>query len=103
MVKNGKCSLNPLDLEGVPEVLASKIKTLEEDRDYDPTPGRVGSFDRNAEGFRTNQIPESQRMDNMKKICLLRRKAAYRLWCAKFLQAEHFLQRGEGGLNSLLR
>lgn len=37
--KERKVLLNPRTWEGVPEVLASKIKTIEEDRGYDPTPG----------------------------------------------------------------
>jgi len=37
--KEREVLLEPQDLEGVPEVLASKISTIEEDQDYDPTPG----------------------------------------------------------------
>jgi len=37
--KEREVLLEPQDLEGVPEVLASKIKTIEEDQDLDPTPG----------------------------------------------------------------
>jgi len=37
--KEREVLLEPQDLEGVPEVLADKIKTIEEDQDYDPTPG----------------------------------------------------------------
>ena len=37
--KEREVLLEPQDLEGVPEVLAAKIKTIEEDQDYDPTPG----------------------------------------------------------------
>jgi len=37
--KEREVLLEPQDLEGVPEVLAGKIKTIEEDQDYDPTPG----------------------------------------------------------------
>jgi len=37
--KEREVLLEPQDLEGVPEVLESKIKTIEEDQDYGPTPG----------------------------------------------------------------
>ncbi|MDD5641252.1 MAG: PD-(D/E)XK nuclease family protein [Syntrophales bacterium] len=37
--KEREVLLEPYDLEGVPAVLASKIKTIEEDQDYGPTPG----------------------------------------------------------------
>ncbi|MDD2901965.1 MAG: PD-(D/E)XK nuclease family protein [Syntrophales bacterium] len=37
--KEREVLLEPQDLEGVPEILADKIKTIEQDQDYDPTPG----------------------------------------------------------------
>ncbi|RJR31099.1 MAG: PD-(D/E)XK nuclease family protein [Desulfobacteraceae bacterium] len=37
--KEREVLLEPQDLEGVPEILADKIKVIEEDQDYDPTPG----------------------------------------------------------------
>jgi len=37
--KEREVLLEPQDLEGVPEVLGTRIKTIEEDQDYDPTPG----------------------------------------------------------------
>ncbi|MFZ5451287.1 MAG: PD-(D/E)XK nuclease family protein [Thermodesulfobacteriota bacterium] len=37
--KEREVFLEPQDLESVPEILADKIKTIEEDQDYDPTPG----------------------------------------------------------------
>ena len=37
--KEREVLLAPQDLEGVPEILADKIKIIEEDQDYDPTPG----------------------------------------------------------------
>jgi hypothetical protein len=37
--KEREVLLAPQDLEGVPEILADKIKIIDEDQDYDPTPG----------------------------------------------------------------
>jgi len=37
--KEREVLLEPQDLEGVPEVLADKIKIIEQDQEFDPTPG----------------------------------------------------------------